>query len=956
MLSFLYAVIVLPLESVIESLFYFAFDKFSLFHYGGAIVFVSLAVNLATLPVYNLADSLHERSVAREKALARGVRHIRRTFTGDERFLMLGEYYRQNGYSPFSPLLSSLSILIQIPFFIAAYRFLSSCPDLSGSGWLFIRDLGLPDALVHVGTLPVNLLPVLMTLVNILSGAVYAKDSPVREKIQIYVLALLFLLLLYASPSGLVLYWLLNNLFGLCKNLARKYLRRPIVLICILLDLMAAVAALYTMFIKHHTALPKKLVVYALCLVIFCLPLLLRMLAAYFARRERAFALMERKGFRPLFILSALCLALLAGFALPACMVASSPEDFSFLGSTDSPLPYVGSSLVLMAGLFVFWPSCFYFIAPPNGRACLSVSFFIAAVCAVLNAFVFKSEYGIVSIMGMLDSSKGLRGIHPFLLLAPVVSLVLIVLLFVLLFRIKRVRLLIPAMLVLCLGLCFLGLVRCTHIQGRFRQYARTREEAGIIGAHVAGLDLAAARADHPDGDAADSVTDAAPDGVTVFPLTRTGKNVIVIFLDRAIGPFLPYIMQDYPSLRDSFSGFVYYRETLSFSNHTVKGVPALYGGYEYTPEEMNRRDGQLLKDKHNEAMLALPRLFSESGWRVTVTDPPWMDYNSGSLAPFAPYPDIRAMNVSGLMATRYIREHPDDFLGEGGAVADENARDAIPRFCLMQMLYPPLRKVYYHDGDYYHRGKGNQNFNAFVDSYSSLYYMNDLTAFDDGGDSYVLFANEATHEPILLKDDAAEGFRPVNARFEPSPDMQLSFEWHENDRCFDLRLYEVDCAALLRLGEWFDYLKANGAYDNSRIIIVSDHGDNGVYPLAPGFTPNGAYAGYTPLLLFKDFDSSGNLMTDMEFMTNADVPLLSIGGLDIPAVNPFTGTAFRADKDGGINVYGMNEDTDAEDLRGKTAFDLSLDDAFHVSADIYVESNWIPLAEWKRRKGAAQQ
>ena len=34
---------------------------------------------------------------------------------------------------------------------------------------------------------------------------------------------------------------------------------------------------------------------------------------------------------------------------------------------------------------------------------------------------------------------------------------------------------------------------------------------------------------------------------------------------------------------------------------------------------------------------------------------------------------------------------------------------------------------------------------------------------------------------------------------------------------------YQVNMAAFLKLGEWFDYLRENGVYDNTRIIIVSD-------------------------------------------------------------------------------------------------------------------------------------
>ena len=62
----------------------------------------------------------------------------------------------------------------------------------------------------------------LMTLINIVSGIIYTKGHPLKSKIQVYGLALVFLVLLYHSPSGLVFYWLLNNVFSLVKNIFYK--------------------------------------------------------------------------------------------------------------------------------------------------------------------------------------------------------------------------------------------------------------------------------------------------------------------------------------------------------------------------------------------------------------------------------------------------------------------------------------------------------------------------------------------------------------------------------------------------------------------------------------------------------------------------------------------------------------------------------------------------------------
>lgn len=102
---------------------------------------------------------------------------------------------------------------------MAAYRFLSTLSVLDGAAWGPIRNLIEPDGLLRLGALTVNLLPILMTAINLISGALYARGSTLRLKLQILITALLFLVLLYQSPAGLVIYWTMNNLFSLGKNL-----------------------------------------------------------------------------------------------------------------------------------------------------------------------------------------------------------------------------------------------------------------------------------------------------------------------------------------------------------------------------------------------------------------------------------------------------------------------------------------------------------------------------------------------------------------------------------------------------------------------------------------------------------------------------------------------------------------------------------------------------------------
>jgi hypothetical protein len=79
--------------------------------------------------------------------------------------------------------------------------------------FLFIKNLGLQDNLMG----GVNLLPILMTVINML--AVMCMTSFPKERRQGYSIAIFFLILLYMSPAGLVLYWTSNNLINLFRYL-----------------------------------------------------------------------------------------------------------------------------------------------------------------------------------------------------------------------------------------------------------------------------------------------------------------------------------------------------------------------------------------------------------------------------------------------------------------------------------------------------------------------------------------------------------------------------------------------------------------------------------------------------------------------------------------------------------------------------------------------------------------
>ena len=199
------------------------------------------------LPLYAIAEKWQTIERNTQKKLKPGIDRIKATFKGDEQYMILNTFYHQNHYHPLMSLRSSIGLLIQIPFFIAAYSFLSSCPEIQRCSFLWIENLANPDALLKIGAFQINVLPLLMTAINIFAGIIYTKGFSLREKLQIHIMAIVFLIILYQSPSGLVLYWTMNNVFSLIKNIFYK-LKNPLKVLWISSAIILFFASVYVLF------------------------------------------------------------------------------------------------------------------------------------------------------------------------------------------------------------------------------------------------------------------------------------------------------------------------------------------------------------------------------------------------------------------------------------------------------------------------------------------------------------------------------------------------------------------------------------------------------------------------------------------------------------------------------------------------------------------------------------
>ncbi|QIA09717.1 membrane protein insertase YidC [Draconibacterium halophilum] len=181
--------------------------------YGVAILLLSFAISLLLLPIFIYIEKAKKSDDAVKKRMQPLIDEIKQVYTGQERYYYLKTLNRQFGYSHFKALVPILSLLVQIPFFIAAYQYLDNLEAIEGVSFGPLDDLSKPDHLFGI----VNVLPILMTVVNLLTAWFYTRHGNTSERKQMVVIAGVFLVLLFNLPSGLVLYWTMNNVFAFLR-------------------------------------------------------------------------------------------------------------------------------------------------------------------------------------------------------------------------------------------------------------------------------------------------------------------------------------------------------------------------------------------------------------------------------------------------------------------------------------------------------------------------------------------------------------------------------------------------------------------------------------------------------------------------------------------------------------------------------------------------------------------
>ena len=867
--GFLYNSIIGSLKLIFEIVY--TIGSFATQNEGLGIVFLSFVLNILLLPLYKKAEEIQKKENDIQNEMKPDIDFLKKSFKGNEQFYVSQTYYRQHDYKPVYSLRSSVSLLLQIPFFIAAYDFLSDLKRLDGVSFGPIADLSKPDGLLF----GINLLPVLMTLINIISSAVYTKGKPFKQRIQLYAMALFFLFILYQAPSALSLYYLLNNIFSLIKNCIEKFENKNKII-----SLFGALAGLYgIIFVLTHLGVYSATTTILMLLVS---TILLAVSLYYFIHGKlpdlKAKVLPFNKYST---VVCNLFLSVFTGLFIPSSVISTSPEEFVDTVYLISPNSYILNSLSLSLGIFMIWMNVYYAFADEKNKRVFSLAAFIACGIAILDYFVFKYDLGTMSNLLIYDVVPNIKKSE---CLINLVCIIAVSLLLTVVWRKFNKQALI-AVLVFSLASLMTSLVSMNSIN---RSYIDVKSKL-----------------ERPTVDS------------KILNFSKYKENIIVLMLDRAISTYVPYIFEEKPELKEQFSGFVFYPNTISFGAITNTGAPGIYGGYEYIPEMMNKRDGELLSDKYNEALKVLPVLFDKNNFDTVVLDPPYAGYSwIPDLSIYDEYPDIKAFNITQTADSE-------------GAPYLKSLNRNLFLYSITRTAPSVFFDVLYSSGSYLSSETDDNGINdaEFMSNYQALKELTNITDFSNERGLFLEIQNSTTHEHLILQEpDYVPSYIVDNSQYVENDSRKTSITGGEIEITDEYQLshYHVDVAAFLELGKWFDYLKEAGVYDNTRIIIVSDHGTNlGINKDLLIYNDDMLF--YNALLMVKDFNSEG-FRIDNSFMTNADVPFLATDEVIKDPVNPFSGN----------KIEEMTKNNQLFSVFGSKQWDVRTNDGYRFADDVW--------------------
>ncbi|MBI5418398.1 membrane protein insertase YidC [Candidatus Poribacteria bacterium] len=187
-------------------------------NYGLAIIIITLIIKILFMP-------LTEKSFVSMKkmhTIQPMVDSLKQKYKNDPQRLNaeIMNLYKEKNVNPFS---GCLPMLIQLPIFWALFNAFNTAIELRHAPFMWwIKDLSRPDTIAQVGPISINILPIFMLISMVIQQRMTThrnpnatKEEQMQQKFLLIGMPIIFGVMFYGMPSGLVLYWFLSNVLGI---------------------------------------------------------------------------------------------------------------------------------------------------------------------------------------------------------------------------------------------------------------------------------------------------------------------------------------------------------------------------------------------------------------------------------------------------------------------------------------------------------------------------------------------------------------------------------------------------------------------------------------------------------------------------------------------------------------------------------------------------------------------
>jgi YidC/Oxa1 family membrane protein insertase len=187
-------------------------------NYGIDIIILTILIKIIFYPLTVKSST----SMKKMQKLQPKIMKLKEKYANDKGKLnqeMMG-LYKTEGVNPMG---GCLPMVIQIPVFFALYKALSGAIELRHAYFFWwINDLSSPEDLFtfHVAgyALPIRIMPLIMGITQVIQQKMTPTTAdPMQEKIML-LMPIVFTFLFWSFPSGLVLYWLINNVISIAQQ------------------------------------------------------------------------------------------------------------------------------------------------------------------------------------------------------------------------------------------------------------------------------------------------------------------------------------------------------------------------------------------------------------------------------------------------------------------------------------------------------------------------------------------------------------------------------------------------------------------------------------------------------------------------------------------------------------------------------------------------------------------